>query len=473
VQEIHEIGPPSAARFSSSQGTGIQAWAVGGLSLLLLLLGGVTGGGRGGLGDTAAQLLALVLIASLALQAGLAKLHWRAAPMAPWLVALVLVLPLLHLLPVPFAIWSAGPARSELAAQMNSVGVSPLQVLSLNPDATERAVFWLLPACALFLATLTLPLRMRLALAAAILVLAAGNVLLGMAQVADGRESSLRPHWPTNVEHAVGFFANRNHFASLLAMALPLSISMAAWALVERPGRKLWLPLALAGCGLVPMLMIGIALSGSRAGLLLAMLGMLGAWPIVMGLRRHSGARRVLVLTLAVSVLVAVQFSMLGVLKRLGGDSLEEGRWQYARVTREAAAAYLPWGSGIGTFRQAYQPFEARAQPGSAVINHAHNDYVELWLEGGIPALVLILATLGIWSHRGWRLFRSRPKDDDRPPLGLLLAQTAWLSGSLALIHSALDYPLRTTAAMTVFGVFAALAFTATHAKRASSEPRG
>ena len=33
-------------------------------------------------------------------------------------------------------------------------------------------------------------------------------------------------------------------------------------------------------------------------------------------------------------------------------------------------------------------------------VNHAHNDYLELALEGGIPAIVLMLLFLAWWARR-------------------------------------------------------------------------
>jgi len=92
-------------------------------------------------------------------------------------------------------------------------------------------------------------------------------------------------------------------------------------------------------------------------------------------------------------------------------------------------------------------------------VNHAHNDYVELWLEGGLLALPLLALGAAAWTWRGWRLWRRGSAAGDPDSLTLLLTRTAWLSASLALIHSALDYPLRTTASMSVFAVLAAVAF--------------
>jgi hypothetical protein len=421
------------------------------------------GGGQGGLGDVCAQLLAVVLLAWLTWLGINDRLNWRSrAWWVRWLPVLALALPLLQLLPiVPAGLWSAAPARAELAAQLASVGVVPAHVISLNPGATERALWWLLPPAALFLATLGLSRTAHRWLLAAVLAIALLSVLLGMAQLAGGPTSALRFYSNTNLSDAVGFFANRNHLASLLVMALPLTLVATAWVTTERlEGRRispLWI---LGGSCVAIFLILGIALTRSRAGLLLGMLGVLGSLPIAMGLRQQQGVRRILALVVGIALMLSVQLSLVGILQRLQSDPLDDVRWQFAQITREAATAYSPLGSGLGTFRQAYQPFEARHEPGREIVNHAHNDYLELWLEGGIPALILMGLGGLAWLWRGVQLWWPRiPHGSESAFKSRLLARVAWLSASLALTHSAMDYPLRTTADLCVFAVLVAIAF--------------
>jgi len=428
---------------------------------VLLLITAVLGGGsRGGLGDVLAQLLAVLLLAHLCWQAANDRLSWRAPSWIRWLPALALVLPLLQLVPIPEALWAVGPARAELATQLLQAGVAPRHVITLSPTATEQALWSLVPATALFLATLVISRKGQQALLLVIVILAIASVCLGMAQLAEGTKSPLRFYTPTNYDQAVGFFANRNHFAGLLAMALPVAFACTGWAVTERlAGRRLSPLLIISGCGVVILLILGIALSRSRAGMLLGMLAVMGSLPIIMGLSRQRGTKRILALTLGVAVMLSVQFSLLGILQRFDTDTFDDGRWKYARTTAQAALAYAPLGSGLGTFEQAYQPFEAKGAPDRYIVNHAHNDYLELWLEGGLPALLLLGLGATAWGWRGLRLWRRGAAASASDSLSLLLSRTAWLAASLGLLHSALDFPLRTTASMSVFAVLAAIAF--------------
>ncbi len=430
------------------------------LAALLLVCSVLGGGGRGGLGDMAAQLLALALLLYLAWLLANGAISWRAPPWVRWLPALALVLPAMQLLPIPAALWASSPARAELASQLVQAGVVPMHVISLSPLASEQALWALLPATALFLCTLGLSRRSQVMLLVVIVVLATLSIFMGMAQLAGGEDSPLRLYTPTNRDQAVGFYANRNHFAGLLAMILPLVFAATSWSVVERLGGRRMSPLVVIGCcALVVLLILGIALSRSRAGMLLGMLAVLGSLPLVMSLRKQRGMKRILAAVLVVAAMVAIQFSLLGILQRLEVDPLADGRWKYATVTLEAASAYAPLGSGLGTFERAYQPFEAKSAPGRYVINHAHDDYLELWLEGGLPALVLMVLGAVAWLWRGRQLLGRRDDAGSSEASGIFLIRAAWLSASVGLLHSALDYPLRTTASMAVFAVLVAIAF--------------
>ena len=438
----------------SEPGITIQFW----LSAVLLLLAGLLGGGRGGFGDVLVQLTAIVLLGWLAWRHR--ALDWQGPVWVRWLPLLAVALPIFQLLPIPSGMWTWGPARSELAAQMAQAGTAHAHALSLDPAATERALWSLLPACALFLSCLSLSKGSQRQMCGLLVVLALLNFLLGLAQLADGQQSTLRFYLPTNPNDAVGFFANRNHFASLLAMTLPPSLVATAWLVSERLGGRQVNPLLpIAGVVVVILLIFGILLGRSRGGLLLGMIAVLGSLPIVMSLRRQRGTKRVLTAAIALGLMLSTQFALFGMFQRLQSDPLDDGRWRYARVTIHAAHAYAPLGSGLGTFRQAYQPFEALDNPGPAIVNHAHNDYLELWLEGGWLALGLLAAAGVAWFKLSWSLWRNRSDSAANGASSRLLARTAWLAASLALLHSALDYPLRTTAAMTAFALLAAIAF--------------
>src|SRR5690606_13779295 len=139
-----------------------------------------------------------------------------------------------------------------------------------------------------------------------------------------------------------------------------------------------------------------------------------------------------------------------GILQRLEKDPFEDARFRYAGIVAEVAGEHAPLGTGLGGFRRA---FEARdPDPGSAYINQAHNDWAQLWLEGGWPGLVLAAAALAV---AGWGVGR-RGAEGHGPQASLLLRRVSWISLLLVSLHSLGDYPLRTSAHLATFGLLAA-----------------
>jgi O-antigen ligase len=117
------------------------------------------------------------------------------------------------------------------------------------------------------------------------------------------------------------------------------------------------------------------------------------------------------------------------------------------RTTWLAVQQSWPLGTGFGTFVPVYQMHERLDDLAFAYVNHAHCDYLELLLEGGLPAIGLVLVYFAIV---GTRIFRS--------PINPF-ATVASVAVVLILAHSLVDYPLRMSAMATVFAMMNAFLF--------------
>ncbi|MFY8207584.1 MAG: O-antigen ligase family protein [Arenimonas sp.] len=417
------------------------------LAAITLSLAMLLGGGQGHPGDMLAQLSALAL---------LAVLFWQQPDLRRWPKAsawvLLLFVPLLvYLLPWPEALRAAGSARQQLLQSLQPVlGGLPMPG-SLNPSGTERAAFWLLPAAALYLTALQMPQLHKRRLAAVLVVWLFLGAILGLAQKFDGADSLLYFYSNTNRGMAVGLFANNNHYAIAMAAALPLVWASLVWRFNRRDtrhGHPLWFVLV---SGMALVFIIGFMLSGSRAGLVLGMLGCLLMLPAIIAADQHQGAKHWLFAAMAAGLVISIQLGLYFIVLQFAPDPLLDARWQIGAAGREVATAFAPAGSGPGSFFFAFQHIDG-LMFGPLTVNHAHNDYLELWLESRwlavLPGAALLLAFLGqgvrIWFRSG-----------DYSVHAVLLARAAWVGLLLLIIHSAVDYPLRTTAISAMAGLLA------------------
>ena len=438
--------------------------AASGFVLACLVMGG--GAAAGFLSDVLIQLLAIPVL----LVSAWRYLEVPAAKRPRWaltLAVMVLAVPAVQLVPLPPAVWTLLPGRQLLVdAYMLLNSELPWAPISVAPTATWLSLVSLLPPLAVFLATLLMSFRQRRQLTVWMLAFGAVSVFLGLSQVAEGPTSPLRFFTNTNPTEAVGFFANRNHFAALLYVMILLA---AAWAsdtaaqLLTAPAQRRFeariiLPM-MASFTLLVVFVAGEILSRSRAGLGLTIIALLGAFVLLYSDRRRMSGMTSARLLLGLAVLMAlllVQLGLYRVLERFADDPLADGRIPFARNTIEAALAFFPVGSGIGTFTMVYPVFEKTGDLlANTFANHAHNDLLELWLEAGVPGVV-VAALCFIWilrqTVRVWRVGNWGAGAVD-----LLLARAASFAIGLIVVHSLFDYPLRTGAMMTLVAFCCAL----------------
>ncbi|HEX4410952.1 MAG TPA: O-antigen ligase family protein [Xanthobacteraceae bacterium] len=432
-----------------------------------MLLGGGTRGGF--LSDVILELIAIpALLLSLL---NLFVRPWvqdkRPAEWALVICFATVVLPLSQLIPMPPWLWQSLPHRQDLIVVFDLLGRDPpWWPISVSPSATWLSVLSLLPPVAVFLCTLQLSYRERRSLTLAFLGVGVAAAMLGLIQVAQGPFSPLRFFAYTNVNEAVGFFANRNHFAALLYVLLLYGVAWATAAAFAtgslRDLRNLETSsiAALTASFLVLVVLIAVeAVTRSRAGMGLMVLGMFGAFALPLIDRRRLAdvtVVKVMIAAMILAVLIAAQFALYRIFDRFAVDPLADARSIFTRNTLAAAWAYVPFGSGFGTFVPVYQTFEpARDTLADVYANHAHNDFAEVLLEGGIVALALFV-TFGVWFVARFKAIWWRRRDDIQL-IDTLLARAATIAIILVLAHSFVDYPLRTDAVMALFAVSCAL----------------
>lgn len=395
------------------------------------------------------------LIAILVIAAALWPLEFRAfrdarAPVAG--LALVYLLLLGQLIPLPPDAWARLPGHGVYAAvaeQAHSRGWRPW---SLSPDLTLNALAALLPATAAGLVTLALDFRERLLLARLVVAVACVSAVLGLLQFAAG-ESALHLFRTTSDNSAVGLFANRNHQAVLMACALPLLAATASIELRHRSGNERRIMIFAAVMGAI--LVMGLASTGSRMGILLGVVGIACATTIaLLTVVRSStgvGTRWWLAgLGITAGALGGVGMLVIrsGAAARLANEPIDQTRIAALGPMLNAARAFLPLGSGFGTFQPVYQRFEPDSLLSTIYLNQAHNEPMQLAIEGGVPAIILLLLFLAWWVQAVVRTTRQRGSASKRA-LGMAMAAATLM----LMLSSLVDYPLRTPLLSGLFAI--------------------
>jgi len=366
-----------------------------------------------------------------------------------WVLGAASVLTALHLVPLPPGLWHALPGR-ELAAQVDrAVGANDQwRPLSLVPFTTWNALFALLVPITALVLVVQLDRDQRAKLLLVLLGLGFLSGLWGLIQLAGASDGPLYLYQVTNNGAAVGLFANRNHQALLLASLVPMLAVFASYGVktVEQRGLRGWL--AAAGIlFLVPLLLV----TGSRTGLVLGILGLASVFlvykrpEIERAPRRKGGesyGKYVFgMIGVALMVLLTVVMARANVFDRLAvEDPVDDQRFQIAGPILDMGWKYFPFGSGIGTFVDVFRIGEPNTLLDTSYFNHAHNDFLEIWMTGGIPAVLLLFAVFVVGARAAWAAFMTkRVRDDD-----LLLQRLSVILFIMMLIASATDYPLRT-----------------------------
>jgi O-antigen ligase len=230
-------------------------------------------------------------------------------------------------------------------------------------------------------------------------------------------------YWTVKTESTVTFgpYVNHNHYAGLMEMLIPLA---AAFAISE--STCLVKGIVLAFLALVPA--ASLVLSGSRGGFLslaVEILILTAVWTFYY--RPHKLDRKHCLLagiSVAVGTLFLFWLVPRTVVRRLAMVANLPMRPEVTLGMRPLIAqgslrlflAYPFWGAGLGSFEVGYPQYSTC--PTDLVVDHAHNDYVEVLAETGTLGGLFVLGGVGLFfpfafqdlgkrleSSKGWLQF--------------------------------------------------------------------
>lgn len=377
----------------------------------------------------------------------------RAAFWPLLLVGLLAFVSVFQLLPLPPQAWTQLPGRELFARIAQDAGLPPTyRPLTLSPARTlNMALSLSVPLACILLIAIQEETRRRRVLGA-FLIAGIVSALVATAQIAGLGGDALYLYRITNPDFPVGLMANRNHQALLMGIVLVLLAESARRA--ARSGKQT--PLLTVGALVGALVVLALLLvSGSRAALLFAVIALAGA--AILLLRSSPGPQvsirnlgrkwwaAVTAMIVAALIGTMLLFSRAESINRMfANDALEDYRVERLPVLLDMLRDHWLAGIGFGAFEGAYRRYEAVHSLSPFILNQAHNDWLQFPIEGGLPALAVLVIASGIVLVRAKTVFVQTVRERPRTDFALLVILI------LIAVASVVDYPLRTPILMLV-----------------------
>jgi O-antigen ligase len=263
-------------------------------------------------------------------------------------------------------------------------------------------------------------------------------------------------------DRITGTLGNSDHFAFYLEMILPLILSLffvnlrffergrslreKFLSMVNESKRIIFYFIA------VVLLGVGIILTGSRGGVSTMILSIIIFALFSAYLRFSTDVQRklkiIFILILGVVLLIGVHNTVERFLKtRVEKEFRFNTRWP---GTITMVSDFPLFGTGFGTFRYSYYLYDNEG--GNKWTTHAHNDYLEVFSDGGIAGGILLLSLIGMIVVSIYKMWWKRQHPEVKMlGLGIIVSLFA------VIFHSVFDFSLRIPANMLIFILVLAL----------------
>lgn len=412
-----------------------------------------------------------LLFAALAFGAG----GWRVDARLTGAAGAVLAAVALQLVPLPGGLLARlSPSAAAflgthdfgyaLAGQLGDRSAHPL---SIDPAATWRFVLFFLIVCLLFAGVRSLgAVRSLRFLPVIVATLGAAVALVGLVQAGVG-SNRMYGVWAPQTHAAVfGPFVNRNHFAAVMLMAIPIAMTQsAAYArairrqagpsarLVEVIGTR---AAALCLLSTFAALVMAAALLTTRsrsgmAGFAIVLAAVAALVAVRSRTRRQWLAVSCVVVALSIGVTAWIGWEPLAArFDELPGTRLS-GRVDAWSEGVRIARAFWPTGSGLNTYASAMLAYHDPAV--LLYFRTPHNDYLQILADGGLLVGLPVTVLIGLLVVRVVQALRS---------MTTYSSFDAWTRGGAAAgllavaLQELVDFSLQTPANAALVAVLSA-----------------
>ncbi|OBX19886.1 hypothetical protein A9995_04860 [Erythrobacter sp. QSSC1-22B] len=402
------------------------------------------------LGQSVVRLSAWSLIVTVIL--ALPRVDWRALREPAIILGAAALLVALQLLPLPPEIWAELPGRAIFAKAAVLTGAEqPWRPLSISPSGSTNALSSLIVPAVVILLAANLTREQHWRIAILVLAMVGVGTVLGALQFSGANFDNPLINMVTG--SVSGNFANRNHFALFLAIGCVLAL---AWAFGDEA-----LPWkAVAAFGLIVIFILMLLATGSRSGVVVGLSGIVLTF--IAFRKRAAQQFNAMALKVALPIaLVAIAVVFGTIWLSIGLDravSVERAstleseadlRLQIWPIVLDMSQRYFPAGTGFGTFDPVFRIGEPDDLLRSQYINLAHNDWLQIFLEGGLLGLIVFAAALVWFVLRSFNAWFSDQRSAGSKPL----ARVGSIIVALVLGASVTDYPARTPTIMALLAL--------------------
>jgi putative inorganic carbon (HCO3(-)) transporter len=356
---------------------------------------------------------------------------------------------LLQLCPLPASLLHRVAGREVPQADIRA------GYLTFEPYAT-RTHFLILLTCFIafyFAQVISQDRRRKQFFIGSLVALGTFEAFYGLVQYLSGWQQIFAYVKKFDLEEATGTYINRNHYAGFLEMILPFSLAFGFYEYAKLRGdrdSKIGLRSLMAKSAaqrLVLCLAVAVVIcaalifSRSRMGILAAASSVLVIFALLAISRFHGRTGSLLAAAfILLSICVAIWIGPGPIVSRFQHVNEEYSLGGQSRISMWHDALPLmkhhPWlGTGFGTFPIAYTSSQTAFL--SQFVNHAHNDYLEVAADLGIPATAILFVSILFILGRAIRSFLSGERDFER-------AVALGCAGSIVaiLLHSFADFNL-------------------------------
>jgi O-antigen ligase len=400
---------------------------------------------------------------------------WRLDPRLTMAAGAVLVAVLLQLIPMPRdLLTAASPATTAFLETYDAgyalgvqSGAAPAHPLSIDPVATQRFALFFVIVCLLFAGVRSLGYVSSLRfLVTAVTALGGGVALIGLLQSGVSATRMYGIWAPQTATAVFGPFVNRNHFAALMLMTLPVGIAQfASYArAMRRQAGESASMVELLGtraasqtlmCGFAVLLMsAALVMTRSRSGAAGFVVVLFAAVAIIarrLRTRQTFAVAALLAVTLIIVVTTWIGWApLVARFDELPGSRMS-GRVDAWSEGIRIARAFWPVGSGLNAYATATLAYHDPAV--ELHFRTPHNDYLQLLTDGGLLVGIPIAAMLTLLVMRMVRALRSAAVQS---------SFEAWTRSGAAVgllavaLQEFVDFSLQTPANSVMFAVLSA-----------------